>query len=151
MPGGGPAEETHPGDVVHRQRPRPRPQTQRRHAELRGPEERLLPSSSRTYAHRKSASLFSFLSPADVSVSIKFSFILSLRRRRLTAASRRLPVQVMQQLYQECNLVHADLSEYNMLWHEGKVQPPCFYLSCPPPPLCLCDVISHPRSRCRCG
>lgn len=30
-------------------------------------------------------------------------------------------VQLMQQLYQECNLVHADLSEYNMLWHEGKV------------------------------
>lgn len=29
--------------------------------------------------------------------------------------------QLMQQLYQECNLVHADLSEYNMLWHEGKV------------------------------
>lgn len=28
---------------------------------------------------------------------------------------------LMQQLYQECNLVHADLSEYNMLWHEGKV------------------------------
>ncbi|XP_023663201.1 serine/threonine-protein kinase RIO3 [Paramormyrops kingsleyae] len=30
-------------------------------------------------------------------------------------------LQVMQQLYQECNLVHADLSEYNMLWHDGKV------------------------------
>ncbi|XP_048832867.1 serine/threonine-protein kinase RIO3 [Brienomyrus brachyistius] len=30
-------------------------------------------------------------------------------------------LQVMQQLFQECNLVHADLSEYNMLWHDGKV------------------------------
>ncbi|XP_038161659.1 serine/threonine-protein kinase RIO3 [Cyprinodon tularosa] len=30
-------------------------------------------------------------------------------------------VQLMQQLYHDCNLVHADLSEYNMLWHQGKV------------------------------
>lgn len=30
-------------------------------------------------------------------------------------------VQMMQQLYQKCKLVHADLSEYNMLWHQGKV------------------------------
>lgn len=30
-------------------------------------------------------------------------------------------LQMMQQLYKECNLVHADLSEYNMLWHDGKV------------------------------
>ncbi|XP_029109166.1 serine/threonine-protein kinase RIO3 isoform X2 [Scleropages formosus] len=30
-------------------------------------------------------------------------------------------LNLMQQLYQECNLVHADLSEYNMLWHDGKV------------------------------
>lgn len=33
--------------------------------------------------------------------------------------------QMMQSLYQDCNLVHADLSEYNMLWHEGQV---CFKL-----------------------
>uniref|UniRef100_A0A8D2B315 Serine/threonine-protein kinase RIO3 n=1 Tax=Sciurus vulgaris TaxID=55149 RepID=A0A8D2B315_SCIVU len=30
--------------------------------------------------------------------------------------------QLMQQLYNECTLVHADLSEYNMLWHAGKVR-----------------------------
>ncbi|XP_066539156.1 serine/threonine-protein kinase RIO3 isoform X2 [Hoplias malabaricus] len=30
-------------------------------------------------------------------------------------------VQMMQQLFKECNLVHADLSEYNMLWHDGQV------------------------------
>uniref|UniRef100_A0A3Q2QK05 Serine/threonine-protein kinase RIO3 n=1 Tax=Fundulus heteroclitus TaxID=8078 RepID=A0A3Q2QK05_FUNHE len=52
-------------------------------------------------------------------------------------------LQMMQQLYQDCNLVHADLSEYNMLWHQGKVRF-CFlrrslsgvsaHLSPPPPP-----------------
>uniref|UniRef100_H3C7K7 Serine/threonine-protein kinase RIO3 n=2 Tax=Tetraodon nigroviridis TaxID=99883 RepID=H3C7K7_TETNG len=30
-------------------------------------------------------------------------------------------LHVMQALYRECNLVHADLSEYNILWFEGKV------------------------------
>ncbi|XP_061613457.1 serine/threonine-protein kinase RIO3 isoform X2 [Phyllopteryx taeniolatus] len=30
-------------------------------------------------------------------------------------------LHLMQTLYAECHLVHADLSEYNMLWHQGKV------------------------------
>ncbi|XP_068199747.1 serine/threonine-protein kinase RIO3 isoform X1 [Antennarius striatus] len=29
-------------------------------------------------------------------------------------------LQLMQVLFQDCNLVHADLSEYNILWHDGK-------------------------------
>uniref|UniRef100_A0A6I8PXK9 Serine/threonine-protein kinase RIO3 n=1 Tax=Xenopus tropicalis TaxID=8364 RepID=A0A6I8PXK9_XENTR len=30
-------------------------------------------------------------------------------------------LSMMKQLYEQCNLVHADLSEYNMMWHDGKV------------------------------
>ena len=29
--------------------------------------------------------------------------------------------QMMCTMYQKCNLIHADLSEYNMLWHESNV------------------------------
>ena len=27
----------------------------------------------------------------------------------------------MRKMYRKCHLIHADLSEYNMLWHEGTV------------------------------
>ncbi|KAL7673224.1 hypothetical protein ACOME3_008092 [Neoechinorhynchus agilis] len=33
----------------------------------------------------------------------------------------RQTVQIMKDLYSKCNLVHADMSEYNLLWHDGKV------------------------------
>uniref|UniRef100_A0A3B5KWG7 Serine/threonine-protein kinase RIO3 n=1 Tax=Xiphophorus couchianus TaxID=32473 RepID=A0A3B5KWG7_9TELE len=39
------------------------------------------------------------------------------------AEAYRQVLQLMQLLYQDCNLVHADLSEYNMLWYQGKVRP----------------------------
>lgn len=29
--------------------------------------------------------------------------------------------QMMCAMYQKCKLIHSDLSEYNMLWHENKV------------------------------
>lgn len=29
--------------------------------------------------------------------------------------------QIMIKLYRDCNLIHADLSEFNLLWHEHKV------------------------------
>lgn len=32
---------------------------------------------------------------------------------------------MMKQLYEQCTLVHADLSEYNMMWHDGKVSVFC--------------------------
>lgn len=30
-------------------------------------------------------------------------------------------VEMMVKLFRDCDLVHADLSEYNLLWHENKV------------------------------
>lgn len=30
-------------------------------------------------------------------------------------------VQIMQDLYSKCNLVHADFNQFNLLWHENKV------------------------------
>ena len=29
--------------------------------------------------------------------------------------------KIIKDLYRKCNLVHADFSEYNLLWHEGNV------------------------------
>ena len=30
-------------------------------------------------------------------------------------------VEMMIRLFRDCDLIHADLSEYNLLWHENKV------------------------------
>lgn len=30
-------------------------------------------------------------------------------------------VKLMVKLYKECDMIHADLSEYNLLWHENKL------------------------------
>lgn len=47
-----------------------------------------------------------------------------LKNATLTAAELILAyeeiVDMMVRLYNEANLVHADLSEYNILWHDGK-------------------------------
>ena len=32
-----------------------------------------------------------------------------------------MPKQIMVDMYNKCNLVHSDLSQYNLLWFEGVV------------------------------
>ena len=47
-----------------------------------------------------------------------------LREATLTAAEMdsacEQVISMMHRLYRECNLIHADLSEFNILWHEGR-------------------------------
>ncbi|CAL1596652.1 unnamed protein product [Knipowitschia caucasica] len=43
-----------------------------------------------------------------------------LNQDELNAAYQQV-LQMMKTMFSECNLVHADLSEYNMLWHQDKV------------------------------
>lgn len=43
-----------------------------------------------------------------------------LSREQLQSAYQQC-IQAMQRMFSECRLIHADLSEYNMLWHEGRV------------------------------
>lgn len=41
------------------------------------------------------------------------------QKQRLSAYNQ--VVEIMKKLYHECRLVHGDLSEYNLLWHQDKV------------------------------
>ncbi len=66
-----------------------------------------------------------FLISLSLSLSLSSSLSLSLSLLFLPLPSLSLsvlsPFQCIERMYNECHLVHADLSEYNMLWFEGRV------------------------------
>ncbi len=72
-----------------------------------------------------SLAFFISLSPLSLSLSSSLSLSLSLFSSSLFLLSLSLsvlsPFQCIERMYNECHLVHADLSEYNMLWFEGRV------------------------------
>ena len=43
---------------------------------------------------------------------------------KLLQSAYRQTLDTMHKLYKECNLIHADLSEFNILWHENK----CYFI-----------------------